>query len=84
LTIASRARDSCSRARMLHDGILGARLVVVDGAGHTCIWAHHPRYCPTPTHSSMRDRPGDPSRYLLCGTLVRMLPQLRRAVQTMS
>ena len=27
-------------ARMLHGGIAGSRLVVVDGAGHTLIWTH--------------------------------------------
>ncbi len=27
-------------AEMLHDGITGSRLAVVDGAGHTLIWTH--------------------------------------------
>jgi 3-oxoadipate enol-lactonase len=27
-------------AQMLHDGIAGSRLVVVDGAGHTLLWTH--------------------------------------------
>ena len=27
-------------AEMLHDGIVGSQLVVVDGAGHTLIWTH--------------------------------------------
>ena len=27
-------------AQMLHDGIAGSRLAVVDGAGHTLIWTH--------------------------------------------
>src|SRR5262249_46196173 len=27
-------------ARMLHDGIAGSRLVVVEDAGHTLIWTH--------------------------------------------
>jgi pimeloyl-ACP methyl ester carboxylesterase len=27
-------------ARMLHDGIGGSKLVVIEGAGHTLIWTH--------------------------------------------
>jgi 3-oxoadipate enol-lactonase len=27
-------------AKMLHDGIAGSQLAVVDGAGHTLIWTH--------------------------------------------
>jgi 3-oxoadipate enol-lactonase len=27
-------------AKMLHDGILGSRLVIIDGADHTLIWTH--------------------------------------------
>ena len=27
-------------ARMLHDGIPGSRLIVIDGAGHTLLWTH--------------------------------------------
>ena len=27
-------------ARMLHDGIPGSRLVVIDGADHALIWTH--------------------------------------------
>ncbi|MDI1476868.1 alpha/beta hydrolase [Polyangium sp. y55x31] len=27
-------------AKMLHDGIAGSRLVIIDGAGHALIWTH--------------------------------------------
>jgi pimeloyl-ACP methyl ester carboxylesterase len=27
-------------ARMLHDGIAGSQLVVIDGADHTLLWTH--------------------------------------------
>ena len=27
-------------AKMLHDGIPGSRLIVIDGAGHTLLWTH--------------------------------------------